>query len=192
MVLAFNVHVQRLTFFVGILLFTIIFAQQKPDSAKESTSAKPIASPQKQQYGAKYYRSALNALAKSAEKAPKPASDTLKIEARLIEIPGKFPPNDLYNYVYIMKYRIIKMLKGSYTKKDILVGHYNPLVPRDRVKDKMAPMVHGNIKRFEVNTKHMLTLIKPLDRVWNDAVEDNYTDSDLESYFAIEADTLAP
>ncbi|MBD3242540.1 MAG: hypothetical protein GF331_18265, partial [Chitinivibrionales bacterium] len=33
------------------------------------------------------------------------AVDTLKVVARLIEIPGTFPPNDLYNYVYIMKYR---------------------------------------------------------------------------------------
>src|SRR5660397_222779 len=39
---------------------------------------------------------------------PQPLPDSLVITARLIEIPGKFAPNDLYNYVYIMKYRVVK------------------------------------------------------------------------------------
>jgi len=38
----------------------------------------------------------------------KKGMDTLVILARLTEIPGAFPPNDLYNYVYIMKYRVIR------------------------------------------------------------------------------------
>ncbi len=121
---------------------------------------------------------------------PKSANDTLKILARLIEIPGKFPPNDLYNYVYIMKYRVIEVLRGSYTQKDILVGHYNPLIPRNRIKGAMAENAQGTISRFEVNDKHILVLIKPIERVWQDAVEDDYTDSDLVSYFALKADTV--
>ena len=163
----------------------------KADSTKPVPSSKPTASVPKQQSGAKYYRAALNTLEKSDETSSKTTSDTLKVEARLIEIPGKFPPNDLYNYVFIMKYRIMRVLKGSYTKKDILVGHYNPLFSRDRIKDKMASTVHGNVKHFEVNSRHLLTLM-PLERIWKDAVEDDYTDSDLVSYFALEADTVAP
>jgi hypothetical protein len=166
-------------------------AQDKTDSVKAlPPTPKTTASPSKQQQSAKYYRAALSTLAKTAEVASKQANDTLKIEARLIEIPGKFAPNDLYNYVYIMKYRVVRVLKGSYVKKEILVGHYNPLIQRDRIKDKMAEIVHGNVKRFAVQDKQVLTLIRPIDRVWKDAVEDEYTDSDLESYFAIEADTL--
>jgi hypothetical protein len=181
--------IQRPVLFLSILFSIIVFAQEKSDSSKSIPSSKPAA-PQKQQNGAKYYRAAL-ILTKNAETLSIPTSDTLKIVARLIEIPGKFPSNDLYNYVFIMKYRVNKILKGSYTKKEILIGHYNPLFSRDRIKDKMAEMVHGNVKRFEVNATHMLTLIRPIDRIWKDAVEDDYTDSDLESYFAIEADTLA-
>ena len=48
----------------------------------------------------------------SAEK-----TDTLIVIARLIEIPSKFVPNDLYNYVYIMKYSILKVEKGKHAVK---------------------------------------------------------------------------
>ncbi len=165
-------------------------AQEKADTSKAAIAPKPAAAPSKQQQSAKYYRAALTTIAKTAEASSKLANDTLRIEARIVEIPGKFAPNDLYDYVYIMKYRVIRVLKGSYTKKEILVGHYNPLIPRDRIKDKMAEIVRGNVKRFEVNEKHSLVLIRPIERVWRDAVEDEYTDSDLESFFALEADTL--
>jgi hypothetical protein len=117
-----------------------------------------------------------------------PSPDTLVVIARLIEIPGKFAPNDLYNYVYIMKYRIIKVLKGSYKGQEILVGHYNPLIPRKQIKDKMAALVGGDVGKFETGAKHRLTLIKPIERIWKDAVEDDYADSDLDKYFALRAD----
>jgi hypothetical protein len=90
-----------------------------------------------------------------------------------------------------MKYKVLKVLKGTYAKKEILVGHYNPLIPRDGIKDKMAETVRGNVKRFEVNDTHVLTLY-PLEKIWKDAVEDDYTDADLESYFAIVTTAVAP
>jgi hypothetical protein len=125
---------------------------------------------------------------KAKPAAAKPANDTLIVIARCTEIPGKFAANDLYNYVYIMKYRVIKVVKGTYTGEDILVGHYNPLIPRAQIKDKMAANVKGNVTKFEVNAKHKLWLIKPIENVWKDAVEDDYTDSDLDKYFAVRAD----
>jgi hypothetical protein len=124
-------------------------------------------------------------------KAPSPSAlsnDTLIIMARLDEIPGKFPPNDLYNYVFIMKYRVVEVLKGTYVPKEILVGHYNPLIPRKQLKGPMAKLVKGDISVFEVNTLHTLVLIKPIEGVWKDAVEDDYPDSDMEKYFAVKAD----
>ena len=127
--------------------------------------------------------------ATAAAVSTKPSSlDTLVILARCIEIPGKFAANDLYNYVYIMKYRVLKVIKGTYPGQEILVGHYNPLIPRQRIKDKMAPFARGNVARFETGAKHTLTLITPLERVWKDAVEDDYTDSDLDKYYALKAD----
>ena len=47
-----------------------------------------------------------------ASTSPVLSKDTLIIIARLVEIPGKFPPNDLYNYVFIMKYRVVKVFSG--------------------------------------------------------------------------------
>ena len=122
--------------------------------------------------------------------SPIVSKDTLVIVARLVEIPGKFPPNDLYNYVFIMKYRVIKVIKGPYTPQDILVGHYNPLIPRNRIKGPMASFVKGDVSGFEVNAVHTLALIKPIESVWKDAVEDDYPDSDIEKYYAIKADMV--
>jgi len=116
------------------------------------------------------------------------SQDTLIVIARLIEIPGKFPPNDLYNYVYIMKYRVMKVLWGAYPAQEILVGHYNPLIPRPQIKDKMAAFVSGNVAKFETGAKHKLVLVKPIERIWKDAVEDDYADSDLDKYYALKAD----
>jgi hypothetical protein len=176
---------------VVLFLFVGLFAQENTDSVKAAPAAKSAAASAKQQNGISSYRAARTKVARTDEAASNPAGDTIKMEARLIEIPGKFPSNDLYNYVYIMKYKVVKVLKGTYVKKEILVGHYNPLIPRDRIKDKMAESVHGNVKRFEVNDRHLLTLF-PLEKVWRDAVEDDYTDADLESYFAVETNAVAP
>ena len=91
--------------------------------------------------------------------------DTLIIKARLVEIPGKFAPNDLYNYVYVMKYRVLSVEKGVFKGKEILVGHYNPLIPRSMVKDKMDPFVNGDVEKFEEGSTHLLKLVKPIESV---------------------------
>jgi hypothetical protein len=127
---------------------------------------------------------------KAPEKAPAASkkNDTLVITARLVEIPGKFAPNDLYNYVYVMKYRILKVEKGTYTEKEILVGQYNPLIPRKNIKDKMASCVSGDADKFEVGVKHTMVLVTPLESLWKDATEDEYFDSPLKKYFALRTD----
>jgi hypothetical protein len=119
-----------------------------------------------------------------------PACDSLIVTARLIEVAGKFPPNDLYNYVYIMKYRIIAIEKGAYDGPEIFIGHYNPLIQRNAIKDKMDPFVAGDVPAFEVGATHRLVLIKPIDKVWKDAVQDEYFDSELDKYFAVRADIV--
>jgi hypothetical protein len=118
----------------------------------------------------------------------RPSTDTLVITARLTEIPGAFAPNDLYNYVYIMKYRVVKVLRGSYSGEEILVGHYNPLIPRKQIHDKMARYAAGDVVNFRTGDINTLTLIRPIERIWKDAVEDEYFDSDLAKYYALRAD----
>jgi len=125
----------------------------------------------------------------SAKAAPAGKNnDTLVVTARITEIAGKFAPNDLYNYVYIMKYRVLSVDKGIYKGQDILIGQYNPLIPRAQIKDAMKKCVSGNVEKFEVGAKQKLTLITPIDKVWKDAVDDEYPDSELEKYFALRTD----
>lgn len=128
--------------------------------------------------------------AKKVNKATAKKVDTLVVEARLVEIPGKFAPNDLYNYVYIMKYRVVKVLSGNYAGKDLLVGHYNPRIARGQVKDAMAKLSLGTVAKFEEGQLHKLTLIEPISLIWNDAVEDEYFDSELAKYYSLKADIV--
>lgn len=115
-------------------------------------------------------------------------SDDLIVEARLIEIPGTMPPNDLYNYVYILKYKVIKVIQGKLDSKEILVGQYNPLQARNAIHDKMDSKVDGNTRYFKAGAKHTLTLTQPLTTIWNEAVEDEYFDDDSIRYFALKTD----
>jgi hypothetical protein len=125
-----------------------------------------------------------------AEKKTSPRTDTLIITGRIAEIPGRFVENDAYDYVYIMKYRVIAVEKGMYNEKEILVGHYNPLIARKLIKDKMDSVVDGSVEKFIIGEKHRLTLIAPIDALWKDAIEDEYYDTELEKYFAVKADLI--
>ena len=111
------------------------------------------------------------------------------VSANLIEIPGKFPPNDLYNYVYIMKFRVVT-IKTFCSTKEHLAGVYNPLIPRAMIKDDMAPKARGNVAKFELGSVYKLMLIKPMEKLWTDAVEDEYVDSDLDNYYAVQVDIV--
>jgi hypothetical protein len=118
------------------------------------------------------------------------SDDTLVVTARIVEIPGTFPPNDLYNYVYVMKYRVLKVEKGEYEGKEILIGHYNPLIPRGQIDDKMDEYVDGNVTKFEKGDKQRLVLITPIGKVWNEAMEDEYFDVEDPKYYALKADVV--
>jgi hypothetical protein len=121
-------------------------------------------------------------------KKPGKGPDTLVITGRLIEIPGEMPPNDLYNYVYVMKYRVVKVENGAYAGPEILVGIYNPLVPRRQITDAMSRNAKGDVTRFKAGDMHHLTLVSPMEKIWNNQVEDDYIDSDLTRYYAARVD----
>jgi hypothetical protein len=124
----------------------------------------------------------------AAQSGTHKSNDTLVITARLIELPGTMPPNDLYNYVYMMKYRVIKVEKGSYAGQEILVGVYNPLIPRRQIADAMKKNATGDVAKFTVGDKHNLSLVTPIEKVWKDQMEDDYIDSDLPKYYAVRTD----
>ena len=113
------------------------------------------------------------------------AESPLTIEGRLTEIPGKMPGNDLYSYVYIFKYKVLKVIEGSLDSKEVLVGVYNPLIPRGKVSDKMAGKSLGNVHEFKARSKHTLKLV-PMEGNYDGAVEDEYFDDDSPRFLAVE------
>jgi hypothetical protein len=157
----------------------------QPQVAQASTPAAEPAKAEKPATAAPKTTAATKTTAAAKPAASAAGGDTVEMIARCIEIPGTFPPNDLYNYVYVMKYRVVKVIKGAYAAKEILVGEYNPLIPRSQIKDKMKPYVEGDVQKFEVGAMHKLTLIQPINKVWKDAMEDEFFDSDMTKYYAL-------
>ena len=86
-----------------------------------------------------------------------------EVSARLIEIPGDFPANDLYNYAYVLKYRILKVHRGKVDGDEIFVAHYNPLKPRRIAQDELSGKLGGNVEKFLAGSVHRMALAGPVD-----------------------------
>jgi hypothetical protein len=80
------------------------------------------------------------------------------VTARLVEIPGVFPPNKLYDYMYVLKYQVVKVHRGEVAGEYIFIAHYNPLKARSAAADKFVKDVGGNVDRFEVGRTHRMAL----------------------------------
>ena len=103
---------------------------------------------------------------------------TLQVKAKLVEIPSKFPPNDLYDYAYVMKYQVEG---GKLDKQFIYVAHYKPRMARKKIKDKMKKYVGGTLKKFKEGDVHQLLLEPNLQKIWQDALVDEYFATDKKS-----------
>lgn len=118
-----------------------------------------------------------------------PVAGELVIAAELTEIPGSFPANDLYNYAYVMKYKVIQVVQGAYSGSEILVGHYNPRFGREEITDDQNDKVGGNLKSYRVGDIHYLVL-SPLEAAWTGAVEDDFFKDKSPRYWAAWADKV--
>lgn len=118
--------------------------------------------------------------------APAPTA-VVNVTAKLVEIPGKFPEDDLYDYAYVMKYVVEG---GPMDKQTILVAHYKPRQPRSAIKDKMKTVVSGKLRTFHQGDRHKLQLTANLKSVWKGALVDEFSSVDHKSprYFALVAD----
>ena len=67
---------------------------------------------------------------------------SVEVTAKLVDIPGEFPPNDLYDYAYVMKYEVLETHRGE-APKIIYVGQYNPLKPRAEAADARSGEIGG-------------------------------------------------
>jgi hypothetical protein len=113
--------------------------------------------------------------------APAPALD---VTAKLVDIPSTPPPDDLYDYAYVMKYVV---QGGPLDGKPVLVAHYKPLTSRAKIKDKR---VGGKLRAFKVGDVHKLKLSSELKAIWKGPLVDEYAATDRNSvrYWCFQAD----
>ncbi len=100
------------------------------------------------------------------------------VTAKLVEIPSKFPPDDLYDYAYVMRYEVIG---GPLDKSSILVAHYKPRQPRSKIKDKMKPFVAGTLRSFNAGDVHRLVVSPDLKKIWKGPLIDDFAATDRKS-----------
>jgi hypothetical protein len=110
---------------------------------------------------------------------------TAEVTAQLVEIPSAFPPNDLYNYAYVMKYRVLTVHRGKVEGNEIFVAHYNPLKPRAHAQDEFSGRVGGHLERFRAGDTHRMALEVPLDQFWMGGVVDKYFNQKGTRYWAV-------
>ncbi len=127
---------------------------------------------------------ALASPAPAAEPAPDAPID---LTAKLVEIPTKFPPDELYDYAYVMRYQVVG---GAMDGQSILVAHYKPRQPRAGIKDQMKKYVSGKVRSFHVGDVHKLRLAPNLKAIWKGALVDEFAATDHKSvrYLALVAD----
>lgn len=129
----------------------------------------------------------LAALLLVSPSVPAAAPDSvISVTAKLVELPGKFPSDDLYDYAYVMKYQVVG---GPMDKQTIFVAHYKPKQPRAKIKDKMKEFVGGKLRSFDAGDTHVLKLTSDLKKIWKGALTDEYAASDRKSprYWCLEA-----
>src|SRR5260221_9643152 len=126
------------------------------------------------------------ALLRSARSEPDPAA-IITVTAKLVEIPSKPPPDDLYDYAYVMRYEVAG---GPLDKSSILVAHYKPLQPRSKIKGKMKEYVGGKLRSFSQGDVHKLKLTPELKKIWKGPLIDDFSATDRKSirYWCLEAD----
>lgn len=110
---------------------------------------------------------------------------TAEVTAKLVEIPGEFPSNDLYNYAYVLKYRVLKVHRGNVPAGEILVAHYNPLKPRDQAQDDISGKVGGHVTAFRAGDVHRMALESPVDQFWMGGIVDKYFSVAGTRYWAV-------
>lgn len=124
---------------------------------------------------------AVSGLARAEAAAP------IEVTAKLVEIPSKLPPDDLYDYAYVMRYQV---QGGALDKQVLLVAHYKPLQARSKIKDKMKGQVSGKLRSFNQGDVHKLKLSADLKAIWKGALVDEYAATDRKSvrYWCLQAD----
>lgn len=99
---------------------------------------------------------------------------TIEVTAELLEIPGVFPPNKLYDYAYVLKYRVLEVHRGDPGSDLLYVGHYNPLKPRSGVTDKRVKDIGGTLRNYRAGDIHRMALEVPIDDYYMGGIINEY------------------
>ena len=110
---------------------------------------------------------------------------SMEVTAQLTEIPGPLPSNDLYNYAYVFKYKVLQVHRGKVEGDTIFVGQYNPLKPRAKAADQDSGKVGGDVEQFHAGDTHRMALEAPLDQQWMGGIIDKYFEQKGPRYWAI-------
>jgi hypothetical protein len=102
------------------------------------------------------------------------ALGTAEVTAELVEIPGEFIDRPMYDYAFIMKYKVLQVHRGAIDGDTIYVGHYNPLKPRAEAADARVPEVGGNVVKFRVGDVHRMALDVPIDDCFMGGIVNRY------------------
>jgi hypothetical protein len=100
---------------------------------------------------------------------------SIEVTAKIIDIAGEFPSNDLYDYAYVMKYEILETHRGE-AAGTLFVGQYNPLKKRAEAADKRSGKIGGNVTRFRVGDIHRLALEPNIDEYCMAGIVNKYAD----------------
>lgn len=112
---------------------------------------------------------------------------TVEVTAKLVDIAGTFPSNDIYDYAYVMKYEVVQVHRGE-ASGTILVGQYNPLKKRAEAADARSGEIGGTVTRFRTGDLHRLALDAPIDNFCMAGIVNEYAEkepSDAPVYWAL-------
>jgi hypothetical protein len=101
---------------------------------------------------------------------------SFEVTAKLVEVPeGAIFKRDMYDYVTILKYQVLKVHRGQVKGDTIFVGHYDPWKPRAQAADKNVQGIGGSLDAFEAGQVHRMALETPID--------DHYMGGIINKYF---------
>ena len=101
-----------------------------------------------------------------------------EVTAQLAEIPGEFPSNKLYDYAFVLKYKVTAVHRGRFDSDTIYVGHYNPRKSRSAAADKRVEDVGGNLGKFRAGELHRMALETSIDEYYMGGIVNEYFGED--------------
>lgn len=101
----------------------------------------------------------------------------VEVTAQVTEIPEPFRDDPLYDYAYVLKYKVLKVHRGTVEGDTIYVGMYNPQKPRDKAADARSGDIGGNVQKIQAGDVHRLALETNLDDHYMGGIINKYFDT---------------